>query len=66
MNLENLGVQELNAKEMKTTDGGGFWRNLADGYSAGCQGTFPASFSEESWVYGVAWGFGNGTKRSVE
>ena len=25
MNLQNLGVQELNAKELRETDGGGWW-----------------------------------------
>lgn len=66
MNLEELNLEELTVKEMHTIDGGGFWKDLADGYSAGCQGKFPESFSKESWIYGVAWGIGNGHKRSVE
>ena len=30
MNLENLSVQEMNTKELTTTDGGGFWEYVAD------------------------------------
>ncbi len=33
MNLQSLGVQELNANEIRETDGGGFFDNLFHGVS---------------------------------
>ncbi|QPH38202.1 bacteriocin [Pedobacter endophyticus] len=34
LELENFGVQELDAREMKTIDGGGWLRKLGWGYLA--------------------------------
>lgn len=30
MNLQNLGVQEMNVNELLSVDGGGFWDTVAD------------------------------------
>jgi hypothetical protein len=44
LNLNNYGVQEMNAEEMKTTEGGAGWsdaiwmfaKEIVDGYVAAC------------------------------
>jgi len=51
MNLENLDVQELNAKEIKSVDGGWSWDDFGKGNADGVGvGTKPVSF-DHSFSY---------------
>lgn len=61
MNLENLGVQEMNSKEMKTTDGGG---DFADGLNAGT-GATDAETGRGFW-YWVGYGVGKSFRDVAE
>ena len=56
MNLENLGVQEMNAKEVKCIEGGAAWYDeLVSGFRAGTGDTSPRSGMRFSW-YSVGYG----------
>ena len=51
-NLENYGVQELNAREIRETDGGGFWEMLTDGTSSSGTNN-PIAFAGEAVYNGL-------------
>ncbi|WP_321516943.1 hypothetical protein [Marinifilum fragile] len=58
MNLENLGVQELNSKEMKSVDGGWSWDDFGQGNADGVGvGTKPTSF-DHSFSYWCGYAVG--------
>lgn len=59
MNLQNLGVQEMNAKELVAVDGGGFWDNVA--WAASHYIAFGANFADS-----FADGFEAGSNQVIE
>ena len=50
LRLENYGVASLTTREMKTTDGGGWWRAAIHGET--CSGT--SGYKNCTWVKAVA------------
>jgi hypothetical protein len=59
MNVENLGVQEMSAIQIITTDGGGFWNDVQEAHDEylAAVGVFWANVAE---------GFSEGAKAVVE
>jgi hypothetical protein len=54
-NLQSFGVQELNAKESRETNGGNWWRALILAVAAAHDSTCDAdSYGDCTWVNGVA------------
>lgn len=73
MNLGNLGVQEMNAKELNCIEGGGFWDFVEGTVTAGLTVGLTASAAylnagvdAAQWGLGVLAGMGDGITAGLE
>ncbi len=64
LNLNNLGVCEMNKREMSNTNGGSIWSDFIDGYCDRCMGKLPdVDLDKQSIAYWVGHGIADGHVR---